>query len=259
MDFLIRRSMMRIALALLLLLSLPLQADEIRLSDDLQVYPLTEHTWVHRSWAVVNGQRYPSNGLIIIEDDTLTLIDTAWGDASTIAMLDWIEERFGKQPDLAILTHSHADRMGGASTLAARGIPAWAHPATLAIARDDPGTFYDPEIPLPRAIPAFKEKSRINFANLELYYPGPAHSPDNIIVWYARDDLLIGGCAVKSGSATAIGYVDGSNPEHWPVAMDKVLAHYGSAGTVVPGHGEIGDAGLLTHTRDLARQALATQ
>lgn len=53
---------MRIVLALLLFISLPLQADEIRLSDDLQVYPLTEHTWVHRSWEVIQGKRYPSTG-----------------------------------------------------------------------------------------------------------------------------------------------------------------------------------------------------
>ncbi|WP_372636844.1 subclass B1 metallo-beta-lactamase [Alcanivorax jadensis] len=251
--------MMRIALALLLFISLPLQAEEIRLSDDLQVYPLTEHTWVHRSWEVIQGQRYASNGLIIIEDNTLTLIDTAWGDAPTALLLDWMEQRFGKAPDLAILTHSHDDRMGGASTLAARGIPAWAHPATLDIARNDPGTFYDPDIPLPRTIEAFTEQSRIKFANLELYYPGPAHSPDNIIVWYGRDEVLIGGCAVKGGSATAIGYVEGSNANHWPVAMENVLTHYSEASIVVPGHGDIGDASLLTHTRDLARQGLATQ
>lgn len=250
---------MRIVLALLLLSPLSIQADEIHLSDDLQVYPLTEHTWVHRSWEVIQGHRYPSNGLIIIEDDTLTLIDTAWGDAPTAVLLDWMEQRFGKAPDLAILTHSHDDRMGGASTLAARGIPAWAHPATLTIARNDPDTFYDADIPLPRTIEAFTEQSRIKFANLELYYPGPAHSPDNIIVWYARDEVLIGGCAVKGGSATAIGYVEGSDANHWPVAMENVLTHYREAGIVVPGHGDIGDASLLTHTRDLARQGLATQ
>ena len=250
---------MRIVVALLVLFSLPLHADEIRLSDDLQVYPLTQHTWVHRSWEVIQGQRYPSNGLIIVEENALTLIDTAWGDAPTALLLDWIEQQFGKVPDRAILTHSHDDRMGGARTLAERGIPAWAHPATLALARNDPDTFYDPDIPLPRLLKAFTEQSRIKFANLELYYPGPAHSPDNILVWYARDEVLIGGCAVKGGSATAIGYVEGSDANHWPVAMENVLARYGAASIVVPGHGDIGDASLLTHTRDLARQGVADQ
>jgi metallo-beta-lactamase class B len=34
------------------------------------------------------------------------------------------------------------------------------------------------------------------------------------------------------------------------------LAHYGDASIVVPGHGDIGDASLLTHTRNLAARAL---
>lgn len=64
---------------------------------------------------------------------------------------------------------------------------------------------------------------------------------------------------MKGGSATAIGYVEGSDANHWPVAMENVLARYGAASIVVPGHGEIGDASLLTHTRDLARQGVADQ
>ncbi|EKF75539.1 beta-lactamase II [Alcanivorax hongdengensis A-11-3] len=247
------------ALVITLLIPLAVLAVEpvgkpIRLSNDLVVQPLTEHVWLHRSWTEYNGQRVSSNGVIIDDGKTLTLIDTAWGEAPTATLLSWIEQHFGKDPDQAILTHSHDDRMGGSRLLAEKHIRAYVHPKTLSIVKAEPGKYYDPASHFPQAL-AFHDR-RARLGDIELYYPGAAHSPDNIVIWYGRDHLLVGGCAVKGRESTNIGYVAGSAPDHWAAAMDNLIQAFPQAAMVVPGHGQLGDEQLLFHTRALATQAL---
>lgn len=218
-------------------------------SPDLQVYPLKANVWVHRSWSTIDGSRYPANGLIILDGEQLVLIDTAWGNALTEQLLAWMETRFGATPDLAILTHAHEDRIGGLPALAKRHIPAYVHPMTRALAEQQ---YPAEQLPLP--LTELNEHASVSQGSLNVFYPGPAHSPDNIVIWYAKHQLLFGGCAVKSAEAEDIHYVNGSDPEGWPSAIDRILAHYPDTETVVPGHGQVGDATLLTHTLELAKQ-----
>ena len=219
------------------------------ISDDLQVYPLAEHLWVHRSWASIDGQRYPANGLIIQDQGKLVLIDTAWGNDATEQLLHWVEATFGKQPDLAILTHAHADRIGGLPALAASGIAAHVHPQTRARAAED-----YPAEQRPKAITELHQTTASRLGFLDVFYPGPAHSPDNIVVWYDGMKLLFGGCAVKSAVATDIHYVEGSDPQQWGPAIRRIQQRFPDARIVIPGHGPVGDGQLLHHTLELARQ-----
>lgn len=247
---------MRFTLITLLILFIPAShAADVRdkdmavISNDLQVYPLADHIWVHRSWASVEGQRYPANGLIIQHHDKLVLIDTAWGNDATEQLLDWVQSTFGRQPDLAILTHAHADRIAGLPALATNGIPAHVHPETRTLAKKK-----YPQEQLPEAITELQRTPSSHLEFLDVFYPGPAHSPDNIVVWYDDMKLLFGGCAVKSAAATDIHYVEGSDPEQWGTAIRKIQQRFPDARVVVPGHGPVGGEQLLHHTLELARQ-----
>ncbi len=86
---------------------------------------------------------------------------------------------------------------------------------------------------------------------LKLHYAGPGHTADNSVVWIPDDGILFGGCAVRSGASTQLGYTQEADLERWPGTIETLLEAYGDARWIVPGHGRPGDVELLRHTLEL--------
>ena len=57
------------------------------------------------------------------EGDHLILVDTAWGEGPTKALLNWIQRELDKPVAHVIVTHFHDDRLGGVPLLDRRSIP----------------------------------------------------------------------------------------------------------------------------------------
>ena len=221
--------------------------DTWQVTDDLRVTELRPGVWMHTSWTDYNGSRVSSNGLLVREGDGLMLIDTAWGEAPTDALLDWTEATLGLPVTQAFATHWHADRMGGAAVLEARNIPFYASPLTQQLA-DAAG------LPQPEILDVSEVGDAENFGTVEVFYPGHGHTADNTVVWLPAHRLLFGGCAVKSAAAGDLGYVGDADLESWPESIRRVQIRYGEADLVVPGHGDPGGTELLAHTLDLLEQ-----
>jgi glyoxylase-like metal-dependent hydrolase (beta-lactamase superfamily II) len=96
-------------------------------------------------------------------------------------------------------------------------------------------------------------RDRIAFEGetLDVYYPGPGHAPDNVVVYRDRDHVLVGGCLVKDRAATGLGNVADADLERWAEAIYSVERTFKQATLVVPGHGAVGSRDLLTHTKTL--------
>ncbi|MBW3567773.1 MAG: signal recognition particle receptor subunit alpha, partial [Proteobacteria bacterium] len=86
---------------------------------------------------------------------------------------------------------------------------------------------------------------------VELYFPGAAHTADNIIAWFPGAKVLFGGCMVKSQHSGSLGFVGDADKRAWPQSLQNALARYPEAEQVVPGHGLPGDTDLVTHTLEL--------
>ncbi|MED0965749.1 hypothetical protein [Bacillus paramycoides] len=99
------------------------------------------------------------------------------------------------------------------------------------------------------------EKQSMKFGNMkvETFYPGKGHTEDNIVVWLPQYNILAGGCLVKSTEAKDLGNVADAYVNEWSGSIENVLNRYGNMISVVPGHGHVGDKGLLLHTLDLLK------
>ena len=189
-----------------------------------------------------------ANGLLVEQDGCLLLVDTPWTDEKTAGLLEWAGSRFSSPVCSAILTHSHADRSGGLGALGRAGIPTRALDRTVErVQKEGRGS---PEV-LFTAAERFHEDPN----GVEYLYPGPAHAPDNIVVWFTENRVLFGGCLVLPEASDDLGYLGDADLTGWRRAVDAVRDRFPEAALVIPGHGPPGDRGLLDHTRDLLSAA----
>lgn len=216
-------------------------------SGDLNYIELTklnDNVWVHTSYSDYQGSRTPSNGLVVITSKGLVLIDTPWNNSQTKELIQLTKDTFKKDFILGLITHAHADRIGGIDTLLENKVDVRSTGLT-AIEAERNG-FKKPQVRL-------DAESDIKAGNtaFETFYPGAGHSVDNITVWLPEYKILYGGCLIKSEDATDIGNTADADIKQWPVSVKKVLDKYPDAKIVVPGHGKWGTTNLIKHTLEL--------
>lgn len=211
-------------------------------SDSLVVRELAPGIWLHTSWRQLpGGLDFPKNGLLVSRSDGLWLVDTAWGHELTEDLLDWIDSELGVMVSGTIVTHFHDDSMGGTLALQDRGIPFWSHPLTMELGVNE-------GVPLPQSLGELTVGESVVVEGMEVFFPGPAHSEDNLMVWLPEARILFGGCAVRPGESSSLGNTADANVEEWPRSILRVRERFADAEIVVPSHGSPGDRSLLDHT-----------
>jgi len=216
-----------------------------RTSDTVWFGQLTANVWIFTTTKILDGDTgyYPANGAIVVQGSESLIIDAGWLPNQAAVVLDtW--KSTGKPPiTKALATHFHGDRTLGIPALKERGIPVFGNPLTIGLAQDN-------GLPSPRPLHDV-EKHPVQMGSVEVFYPGAGHTIDNIVVSVPGDDLLFGGCLVKSVTSNGLGNVADSDIPAWPATMRTLLSKYGTPRYVIPGHGTIaGDP--LAHTLELA-------
>ncbi len=214
----------------------------VRIAEDLELSPLLADVWVHRSSSVLDGSPVWANGLVIVGEWGLVLIDTPWNDRQTAALLEHVETTLERPVVAAVVSHTHPDAMGGIRALRERGIPVHGNARSAQLAADSTS-------PPPDELFDIAAEVELAGVSLQLFWPGHGHAPDNIVVYQPDRQLLFGGCFVKSYDARGMGFVGDADLVEWRRALQGVAERYPRIRTLVPGHGQPGDRGLLTHTR----------
>ena len=92
---------------------------------------IADGVWIYKSYKdVPPWGPVLSQGLVVKTEGGVALVDTAWTDEDTETLLNLIKTTLGETPDIAVVTHAHADKMGGMKTLQENGIGGRAHPLT---------------------------------------------------------------------------------------------------------------------------------
>ena len=225
-------------------------------------------------WIPFGRSRVPCNGLLVtIEPNTAIWCDTTYEPNSTKIIYEWIQKTFDKPNLIEINTGFHADNLGGNEFLLSNGVPVYGSDVTARIIRERGKeekekiikTFADSDkTPFHEACRqmTFKppdhifeiEKGmtlKIRQDTIEVYYPGPSHTIDNVVVYFQKRKILFGGCMIKSLDAKDAGFTGDSDMRQWPRSIEKLLNKYPDAKIVVPGHGTCGDMKLVRHTIEL--------
>jgi len=217
-------------------------------AKDFQISTLMPDVYLHKSYQVVDGfGRVDSNGLVVVKGNDAYIVDTPWSEADTDALLTWMEEQ-GLQPKASISTHSHDDRTAGIALLNSKSVATYASELTNSILSKSGKPLAKFSFPGPD----FSLGDNL----IEIFYAGGGHTIDNLVVWLPEAKLLYGGCLVRSENSKDLGYVGEASIKDWPNTIEKIFEKFPSVAIVVPGHGAVGDAQLLSHTQSLANEAL---
>lgn len=214
-----------------------------KLGPDLAVRELAPSVLLHTTWKVLPDLgRFPSNGLIVLGEHEALLVDTAWTEEATVQLLDHVERAYGRRVTHVIVTHSHDDRTSGVKEALRRG--ARVHALKLTAARtkaEGRGTPSD----------TFEQRAVVEFDGVraEAFFPGAGHAPDNIVVWLPESRTLAGGCMIRSGDSTSLGWLGDASLATWTDSVRAVQRRFPDVAVVVPGHGDPGDVAARAHRR----------
>ncbi len=235
---------------------------------------LVVHRVARDAWVITHEPFHASNVLVVrMGDGSLVICSSPFETQGTRAMLAWLKETFRPPRIVAINTHFHLDGTAGNEAYVEAGVETYASDATqkLLAARGAglrdraAGDFTDPQlrarvqrtriVAAAHTFPA-REGLALAFAGepVRVFYPGPGHSADNVVVHFPRRDLLFGGCMIKAGAS--IGYVADADLSRWEGSV-RALEPL-TARVVVPGHGPTGGRELFDNTIAVVRAARAT-
>jgi peptidoglycan/xylan/chitin deacetylase (PgdA/CDA1 family) len=223
----------------------PTEVTLTRLSDGL---------WLHTSTRELEGVgSFPSHGLLVEQPGGGLLIDSAWGPAATASLLEQIERELGHLPRAAIVSDFHDDRAGGTAQLQAAGIEVWSSPGIIArlTAASEPA----PAHALAQAL----WSGTLAGVDVEVWFAGAGHSPENLVVWLPDQRVLFGGCLLRAYESRGLGNVEDADLDAWAPTLRAVRERYADAQVVVPSHGAAGGPELLDHSVALVEIGLAAR
>ena len=221
----------------------------------VELRQISSHVWIHTSYGMVSGTLTDAHGVIIVNNHKIVLVDTCWTNEQTASLLKQINDKFHDPISLAIITHAHDDRIGGIDTLQKNGIK------TISTALTAQKAYIAGfSKPLPELDPKLTEFNLKGSGSadfkIEVLYPGPGHTEDNITVWIPADHVLFGGCLIKAMEWDSLGYLADAFIDKWASSVQALQLRYPDAEIVVPGHGNTGNVLLLQHTIDLVNKTL---
>lgn len=239
---------MKITFILLLVIALHsacYSQDTLRISPDLDLIKISDNAYVHVSYTILPDYgRVGANGLVFVSRNRAFLFDTPWNDSLTCILLSYLEDQMKLKIEGFVPNHWHDDCMGGLDCIKNCNIRSYANQLTVDIARIK-------GLPVPDE--GFTDSLTLRLGDRVIYcwFPGAAHSMDNIVVWIPSEKILFPGCICKSIDSSNLGNTADGDVASYPGTIKRIIARFGDAAIVIPGHGSYGGPELLTHTRIL--------
>jgi len=213
----------------------------------LKISHLTEDFYIFTTYNLFKGAPVPSNSMYLVTSNGVVMFDTPWDSTQFQPLLDSIQTRHHKKVIICIATHFHEDRTAGLEYYRQQGISTYTTKMTdsLAAAHNDK-----------RAARLIGKDTVFTVGQyvFETWYPGPGHSPDNIIIWFAKQKIIYGGCLIKSEEAKDIGNLSDANLKEWPATIRRIQMKCKQPNYIITGHQDWLSKNSLTHTLDLINQ-----
>ncbi|MBX7180981.1 MAG: subclass B1 metallo-beta-lactamase [Bacteroidia bacterium] len=210
----------------------------------LAISKVTENLYVFTSYRLIGDSPFPANGLYMVAKDGVYMIDTPWDTTQFQPLLDSIEAKHHLAVKAIVSTHSHDDRTAGLTYYRKKGIATYTSKLTDKLCIKNKES---------RAEFHFDQDTTFIWGGVKVlvHYPGPGHSPDNLVIWFEDQALLFGGCLVKSVEATNLGNLEDADVKKWERTLLHLMDRFKQAKWVIPGHQDWSGKVAIKHSLNL--------
>ncbi len=216
-------------------------------NEKLIITHLTGDFYVYTTFNKYKDDLMPANGLYLVTNMGVVMIDSPWDTTQFQPLLDSIKSRHNADVVMCIATHSHEDRTAGLEYYSKKGIKTYTTKRTDDICKRT-------NAKRPTFIINNDTIFTIGQYTFQTYYPGKGHAPDNIVVWFEKDKILYGGCFIKSVEAIDLGFLGDANVKQWSKSLVKVQKNFINPAFIIPGHQDWISNKSLEHTLELTRK-----
>jgi glyoxylase-like metal-dependent hydrolase (beta-lactamase superfamily II) len=232
-------------LTVFLCLVLAISAFGQKPASKLEISPLTENFYVYTTYNYFQGNQIPANGLYFLTDRGAVIIDSPWDTTQFQPLLDSIKIKHNKAVVMCIATHFHEDRTGGLEYYTNKGIKTYTTRQTDKLSKKKG---------MKRA--EFLMENDTTFTvgqfTFQVFYPGPGHAPDNIVIWFKNEKILYGGCLIKSTADRTLGNLGDANIKEYANTLKNVQRNCKNPEYIIPGHNDWTNNESLAHTLRMA-------
>jgi metallo-beta-lactamase class B len=210
----------------------------------LKITHLSGDFYVYVSYGTFAGKHYPANAMYLVTKEGVILFDTPWDEQYYQPLLDSIWTRHHRKVMMCISTHFHQDRTGGLKYYAAKGIKTYATHRTdslCIIHHDNRARFLIPEDTV----------FHIGGYTFQTYYAGPGHTRDNIVIWFPRQNILYGGCFIKSTQDKDLGNIEDADVKEWGYSLRRLQKKFPDPRYIIVGHNNWENKNSIRHTIDM--------
>jgi glyoxylase-like metal-dependent hydrolase (beta-lactamase superfamily II) len=192
------------------------------------------------------NRNFISNAAFVVTKDGVLVVDALGSPALARELLAEIRRITPAPVRYVVLTHYHADHIYGLQIFKEAGATVIAHQAgreylnsdtaalRLQASREEMAPAVDAQTRLVPADRWIDARTELKMGDLDvvLQPAGPAHTPEDLVVWVPQLKLLIAGDLVFRGRIPFVGQADSGR---WITALDTLLTF--DARIIVPGHG----------------------
>jgi glyoxylase-like metal-dependent hydrolase (beta-lactamase superfamily II) len=221
------------------------------------------------------NKNFISNAAFIIGTQGVVVIDALGSPALAQGLINAVAKITPLKITHVVVTHYHADHIYGLQSFKKIGAKVVAHPAAkeylnsetavqrLSASRAELFPWIDETTQLVEADIWVDKDVPLSLAGIELLLKpaGPAHTPEDMIVYMPKDKVLFAGDLVFRGRIPFIGPTANTGP--WLASLKSMLAL--GATSIVPGHGAVSQTSTadiemlhdyLQYMRDAMRKAV---
>ncbi len=225
-----------------------------------------------QTFVVTDRFYHESNVLVaLMPDQTVFIASSPFEAKGAELLVNWIQQTLKPKRMVAINTHFHSDGTAGNPAYLNAGVEVWAGDKTLALQKAKAESYRDIEARDFETKPELKQRileRKIAYADhifpteagkeflfgpekVEVIYPGPAHTLDNVVVYLPERKVLFGGCMIRPKDS--LGPTADADLKAWSGSVSSLQKL--DARVVIAGHSKVGGPELIQRTVELSAKS----